>query len=267
MNELKRDHISQEAHSEQREPSGAVLTRKMILDLYTQKFENRQTADLSNIVDGEDRVSQKIHVRMGDIAMAEVPDGKAGIVPTDSGVILSEGHELLTNRVSGCMVAFGIGKSSEGEDRVIMVHLTPRSRLGWGNYKEEDDDRHWGHDTREYSAGKIADAMKDADVDFESVELTLLRTMGVKSQKYEYGWSEESIQRKVDDMRGALEEQGVHVGEDHALPMHEMAIHWTPNASDELYIVGERQILDEGGARSAEGDEKGVDSQVIKLAA
>ena len=265
MNEFEQGQPPQDLIEVQPENESVKERRDLIFQMYADKYTRKQTADLLHIeVDGE-RIDQKLSASSGMIVEREVEDGKIGIVETDTGAILDNAGELLTNRVSGCMVAFGKGKSHDGEDRVVMIHLTPNSRLGWGNYRQQGYDERWGEDTRETAAEKIHDALQKASVDLESIEITLLRTAGAKTAHYYYGFSEDNIAKRVSEFKQALEKKGVSVFADHSIPMAEMSVYWNPDAPEDLYIVGERKIPDGDGVRRAEGEERGIAEQVIKL--
>ncbi len=243
--------------------------RQRIRELYEAGWHRRTLPFMPEVTDPRGGTMEKIvRARPGDIEVEETPETDRSIrtVKTGTGLVVVGESELMTKELTGCQAVFVRGKTKDGKPLTSLFHLTPTSKLSWGSFRHEDDDARWGHEYRERTSEKLARSLEAAGADQDSLAVYLLRTAGDPPKQRYWGYSEDRLREKSDDLRRELEKRGLQTREMAPLPLEVMTVHWSPEAPDEIFAVGEKRIPSpDGGVVEPEVEARGVEAMVIRL--
>lgn len=160
-------------------------------------------------------------------------------VPTDGGVILEGDRELITHEVTGCLACFIVGENVEGKQISGLIHLTPSSRLAWGNFRNEDENEKFGHSFRQHTAERITAALHAKNVDPGKTLLVLVGNRGSEDKSYYSGYSESELAKKRRDLADLITASGYRAVVAEPLPFVTASLYRSPEEPNTILAVGE----------------------------
>lgn len=163
----------------------------------------------------------------GDIknSLADVESKRLMIVRTDTGAIVPEGREILTERLSGCVCLF-----LKGPNFRYVIHMTPSGSLGYYYHRYENSDEIVKENMR-----RIFEQLPP-NIPVEEISATLIVNSPNEVAGDTYGrprliqaW--EKIQREISEA-GI---KNVHIAE---LPLDETTVLFSPTTPNVAHAIG-----------------------------
>ncbi len=254
---------------ESQEVASLAQRRERIVELYKRGWNGgRRFPFMPEAVDETGRSMEKtMNAPPGRTAVENV-DGEDGIIRnirTGTGYIAIGSTEMMTKELTGCMGVIVLGKTKDGQPLSALFHMTPTTKLSWGNFRQEDDDSRWGHDTRGRIAGVIVEELAAAGADLETCQASLVRTAGFPPHGRYHGYDEKHLQEKTADLAAQFAARGLRTEALPSLLMESATVYWNPKAPDELLAVGEKRLANpNGGADEPEISDKSVATELLQ---
>ncbi len=246
-------------------------TRRLIRHTYEAGQKTGARHVMGPLMTDNGEVAERIVEAMpGQIRIERSRDDDALIqtVETDRGLIAVGKHaEIMTKEIAACQAVFVRGKTADGDMLTGMFHLTPSSHLPWGNHKDEDNDKKFGHKFRRGTVEKIVTALQRTQANPISCTVFLIRNAGGPPEaKFYWGYDEQHLEQKTHDLASLFTASGyaTHVVE--PLPLQSTTLYWSSGAPGEMYAIGERLMPDpKGGFVELSKDQRGVEEKIFSL--
>lgn len=261
------------AHTLEQPRRSVEETRRLIRHTYEAGQKAGAWHIMGPLMTDKGEAAERIVETMpGQILIERGRDDDAHIhtVEMDRGLIVVGEHaEMMTKELAACQAVFVRGKTANGDTLTGMFHLTPSSRLPWGNHKDEHNDKKFGHEFRRGTVEKIVTALQNAQANPALCTVHLIRNAGGPPEtKFYYGFDEQHLETKTHDLEDLFTSSGyaTHVVE--PLPLQSTTLYWSSDAPAEIYAVGERRMPDpKGGFVESPKDQRGVEERILSLGA
>lgn len=263
--------MEHERRPELKERFSLAGKRDLIVELYRKNWNGgRRFPFMPEVVAADGSGLEKSTEAQPGSAKVENVEAKDGLirsVRTGTGYIALGGAEMMTKELTGCMGVLVRGSSVDGKPLSALFHMTPTTKLAWGNFKRQDDEERWGHDIRVRLPAAIVESLVESGADLANCDAALIRTAGFPPNAAHYnGYTEDHQQEKTADLIKGFEAAGLKTNAVEPLPMETATIYWNPEAPDELLAVGEERIPNpQGGVDEPPQSEKTVAAQIVKI--
>lgn len=245
--------------------------RELIVSLYRKNWNGGRRLPFMPAVVASDglELEKRVNTAPGtaEVEKVEAKDGLIRSVRTGTGCIALGGAEMMTKELTGCMGVLVRGRSKDGKPLSALFHMTPTTKLAWGNFRNQDDEERWGHDIRVRLPAAIAEALVESGADLANCDAALIRTAGFPPNPDKYnGYAENRLMEKTTDLAAGFAACGLKTRVIEPLPMETATIYWSPDAPEEILAVGEERIPNpKGGVDEPEPSEKKVVAQTVKI--
>lgn len=163
--------------------------------------------------------------RSGDVEDFRESQHQLVRASTDTGVIVRNDQEMVTNKMVGCTTLF-----IQGPDAKVLVHITPSTRLPY-------------HERADHTVAKVMEALRALGHPLDQYRLVIFGNIGTENGKFGY----ERLEKLWEELGQKFVEAGIGEARVQELPLDETVVYHTPERPDDVFVMGRRNCYDEKG--------------------